>query len=659
VVLEHGHQQGEFTVLGESASRALALLEGGQAAITDIATFQEFTGLFGLVDRIDLILDPRASDSDPQGLLLRLPPGLMLQSPSASSESGREMIRAYELNLSILSFASLFVGMYLVYSLVALNAASRRHEIAVLAALGASPSQIFCLFLTDGLLLGILGWLMAIPLSGLLTRFLIQGVSQTVSTLFVRVRVEELGTNATEVMFGLGITLLVSVLAAFAPAREAMGVNPKEALAVSSPGTESNRPTRALFWSGWVLILLVLPLSRLPGINRMAIPGYVATVCLFGGFSLLSPFLLRATGWLLSPLLARAGITAFLAGRYLSISKTRTAISVGALITAVALFIALVIMIDSFRGTVQIWVRQTISGDLFVGPKLAEINRFRDHLNPRVMDGLKGLQAAVDLVPNRRFALQHGKLAYQLEAMAMERLFQHGNFIWMQGDPMSARALLIQGRGVIVSEVFSNRTDSGIGDRFKAQVTDAWLDLPIVGVVRDYRTHGGVVFCDFNALPASLGDVAWGGVRIFFKEPPLDHFSALAALRREIVKNCGSQLEMVAGQAIRDEVLRIFDDTFAVTTVLLIIALLVATLGIATTLAIVVLERARQLNIIYALGGAFSQIRAMILWEALLMVLSGEIAGAGCGFCLSYLLIYVINRQSFGWTFIYQLNPAA
>jgi putative ABC transport system permease protein len=46
----------------------------------------------------------------------------------------------------------------------------------------------------------------------------------------------------------------------------------------------------------------------------------------------------------------------------------------------------------------------------------------------------------------------------------------------------------------------------------------------------------------------------------------------------------------------------------------------------------------------------------MILWEATLLVLAGETAGLICGFILSYILVYVINVQSFGWSFIYQIN---
>jgi putative ABC transport system permease protein len=46
----------------------------------------------------------------------------------------------------------------------------------------------------------------------------------------------------------------------------------------------------------------------------------------------------------------------------------------------------------------------------------------------------------------------------------------------------------------------------------------------------------------------------------------------------------------------------------------------------------------------------------MIFWEAAFLVVIGELAGIICGFMLSYLLVYVVNRQSFGWTFIYSVN---
>jgi putative ABC transport system permease protein len=115
-------------------------------------------------------------------------------------------------------------------------------------------------------------------------------------------------------------------------------------------------------------------------------------------------------------------------------------------------------------------------------------------------------------------------------------------------------------------------------------------------------------------------------------------------------------LEMASGVELRRDVLRIFDETFAVTTILLLIALLVATLGIATTLSVMVLERIRHLQTLCAVGASHRQIRSMIFWEAVFMVAAGEVLGVVCGFVLAELLIDVINLHAFGWTFMYQVN---
>ena len=70
---------------------------------------------------------------------------------------------------------------------------------------------IFFLFLSEGAFLGLLGWLMAFPLAGLLVRYLLQGVSRTISTLFVRVHVDSLSLDPWEVILSFGVTVLVSV----------------------------------------------------------------------------------------------------------------------------------------------------------------------------------------------------------------------------------------------------------------------------------------------------------------------------------------------------------------------------------------------------------------------------------------------------------------
>ena len=174
--------------------------------------------------------------------------------------------------------------------------------------------------------------------------------------------------------------------------------------------------------------------------------------------------------------------------------------------------------------------------------------------------------------------------------------------------------------------------------------------------MRDYRTQGGVVFYSIKQFKERYHDSRWGGARIFFQNRSQDLSLAVSQLKSDIIDHWGDTLEMISGQDLRNSILKVFDETFAVTTVLLLIALVIAALGITTTLTVLVLERSRQLNTIFAVGASFGQIRTMIFWEAAFLVITGETAGIICGFLLSYLLVYVINQQSFGWTFLYSVD---
>jgi len=658
--LELAHNQGThaFRVLATLNPEGVALVEGGRVAITDIATYQEFTGLLGGVDRIDLIFRPGATAQEIENLMSTLPESVAMSPPSLARDSGNAMIRAYQLNLSVLSFVSLFVGMFLVYSLVALNAASRRRELAVMRALGASPGMLFRLFLAEGALLGLAGWLVAIPLSGLMVNYLLQVVSRTISTLFVRVQPGSLALSAWEVLFSFGATLFVSVMAAYQPARAAMGAAPKEAMEIGQRITQGRYTARRLVLPAIGCIVACAPLSLMRGTVGIPIPGYLAILLLFAGFSLLAPWMLQGMGRLLAPGLRRvAGIPAYLAGGYLRSSGTRISVSVGALITAVALFTSLVIMIHSFRRTVELWVQQTVSGDLFVTTKMGEINRYRFPIPEEVIAGLQRLAPEADFVQSRRYQLNHAGFPYEFEVLGMRTFLRHGGFVWLKGEPGKVLPRLEQGDGVLVSEVFANRTGLTVGEVFRARIESSRVILPILGVVRDYRTNGGIVYYSWHRFRERFHDPGWSGVRFYLKDS--DHKGRdgrLIALRNDIARRYGERLDMVSGQSLRQSILEIFDETFAVTTILLLIALVVAALGITTTLSILVLERTRQLNTIAAVGGSLAQIRGIIFWEAAYLVAVGEIAGLACGFILSYLLVYVINRQSFGWTFLYTVD---
>jgi putative ABC transport system permease protein len=112
----------------------------------------------------------------------------------------------------------------------------------------------------------------------------------------------------------------------------------------------------------------------------------------------------------------------------------------------------------------------------------------------------------------------------------------------------------------------------------------------------------------------------------------------------------GRKVLAFSNRTLREEAIKIFDRTFAITYALEGVAVFVAVMGVAGALLALVIDRRREFGLLRFLGASAPQLRRMILFEAGLLGLLANLAGLVLGFLLSLLLIYVINKQSFGWT---------
>jgi putative ABC transport system permease protein len=120
----------------------------------------------------------------------------------------------------------------------------------------------------------------------------------------------------------------------------------------------------------------------------------------------------------------------------------------------------------------------------------------------------------------------------------------------------------------------------------------------------------------------------------------------------------GSEVVMFTNRALRTEAMKIFDRTFAVTYALEAVAVAVAVMGIAGALLALVIDRRREMAVLRFLGADAGQIRRLALFEAGLLGILANGIGLVLGFVLSLVLIFVINKQSFGWTIEFHLPVA-
>ena len=133
----------------------------------------------------------------------------------------------------------------------------------------------------------------------------------------------------------------------------------------------------------------------------------------------------------------------------------------------------------------------------------------------------------------------------------------------------------------------------------------------------------------------------------------------LDSVRRAFVALAGPQrlFSITLNQSLRARVLAVFDQTFRITFALQLIAVVVAVLGVVTTLTALILQRGREIGVLRATGALTGQVRKMVLIESGLLGLIGSMLGCAAGLMLALLLVHVINKQFFGWSIRMTLEP--
>jgi putative ABC transport system permease protein len=204
----------------------------------------------------------------------------------------------------------------------------------------------------------------------------------------------------------------------------------------------------------------------------------------------------------------------------------------------------------------------------------------------------------------------------------------------------------------IVSEPFANKHHVHTGDTLRIPLGARAVPLTVAGIYYDYANDRGFVLVDRATLLRYLPESA-----------AHQHRRLPAARRRQSprlrrARNPPGAIpphDRPERNVLRRGAVEVFDRTFAVTYALEAVAIIVAMLGAANSLLALVLDRRREIGLIRYLGADRGQVRKMILTEAGLLGLLAGLLGLALGTALSLVLIYVVNKQSFGWTI--QFHP--
>jgi len=626
---------------------------GNESAIVmDIAAAQHALTRYGRVDRILLKVPPKPSVEEWIARIRpALPVGMEVRPQGAGTNENRRMLAAFRWNLRLLSYISLVVGAFLIYNSISVSVVRRRPDIGIVRALGASRAAILAAFVGEAASFGLAGALIGIPLGRFMASGAVKLMSATVEALYVSSRPGSIELDAASIFLALAIGVGVALLSAYSPAREAALVSPVEAMA------RGRREYDVRMHKGRDLLLaLALGIaaaiaSRAPAVSGKPLFGYLATVLLVAASALAIPGVVSAATSATSKIIqSLLGVEAMLASRSLAASLRRTSVLVAALSTAVAMMTAVGIMVGSFRQSVVLWMSNQLPADLYLRPAGSPAADRHPTISPGLADEIAKLPGVVAVERLRAYEIRYQGMpatlaSADLNVLDVIRWYPHSEFL--SGRPQQ-RVLpeLRHSNAVVVSEPFSYKHHLKAGEFITLSLGETQAVFHIADVYYDYSSERGSILMDRNTMLRYLPDPAPSNLAIY-----LSPGSNPEAVRAEIEKaTAGHRVLVFSNRDLRTEAVRIFDRTFAITYALEAVAVVVAVMGIAGALLALVIDRRRELGLLRFLGAASGQIRKLILVEAGLLGLLANLVGLLLGFALSLILIFVINKQSFGWT---------
>ncbi len=624
---------------------------GQVLAVMDIAGAQQVFGRVGRISRVDLRLAPSIErETARRRLAAELPAGIAVLTPADAESEVLGVSRAYRVNLTMLAAIALVTGGFLVFSAQLLAVVRRRQEFALLRALGLDRPSLRRGLLAEGAALGLVGGLIGVVLAYLLTALAFRLIGGDLGAGYFRGVAPRLQVEPGLTLLYLALAVLAGLAGAWLPAREAVRMVPARALRA---GDEAEvYQSRPRWGASLTLLGIAILLALLPPVGGIPVFGYLAIAAILAGAVLAlpgaTPWVMWLAGRLSGARATRGGALLWrLARARLAAAPGQAVVAGAGVVASVALAVSMVIMVASFRDSLDDWLSQMLPADLYLRASAASASGYLDLAAVERVAGLPGV-TAVRPIRFETLRLGEGKEPITLIARPVE---DTSGLPLVAGTLRSAAGDGDDDPPAWISEAMADRLGLGVGDRLKLPLGDRMPTFHIRGTWRDYARQQGAVVIEQDDFRALTGDTRSNDLGIFLSDGT-DPAAVMTAIRATLGERVS---EMILPGELRSMILQVFDRTFLVTYLMQAVAILIGLFGIGTTFAALATSRRKEFGILRHLGLPRRQIGVLLAAEAALVALVGVGIGLVAGGAIAVILIEVVNRQSFHWSMDIQL----
>jgi putative ABC transport system permease protein len=530
--------------------------------------------------------------------------------------------------LLVFALISVFVGSFIILNTFSILVAQRTRELALLRCLGATRRQVMASVLTEAAITGVVASLIGIA-AGMAIAV---GLEALLGSIGLDLSGTSLQLSGGTVIVSLLVGTLVTIAAATLPARRATRVAPVEALRDSAPAPSAVSLARiitglSMLAAGVGLILVGL---FVVSTNQLPLTGAGALLT-FLGVAVLAPMVVGPVVAVLgAPVAHFRGVPGQLARENARRQPRRTAATASPLMIGVGLVSCFTVVAASLKGSVNKIVDRTVSADYILSP---ENQGSGNALLPPELSHRLAADSRIALVSAVSGGTFHtGTEELQIEAIDPATVLRVADM-----TAKSGAALDRLGDGdVAISEDAAKSRSLKVGDVLPMQfarpgvhqqrITTVYARNPLFGdylVTRSTWQSGNVEVFDFVVLVKGASGVSQDALRGAIH-------SDLAAFPNVKVEN-NAEYKKSQGQQV-DVVLNLL-------TSLVVLAIVIALLGVVNTMALAIVERIRELGLVRALGMTRGQTRSMVRWETVLITVFGAVLGCVVGLFFGIALV--------------------
>lgn len=616
-----------FTITGILDDKlGLASTNGGRIGITHLTDLQEMLHFSERASHLELMItDLTQADDVRERIQQFVGEDYNVTFPAGTGDFTSGMVSAMQAGLTILAATLLALGAFLAYNTFTAAVVERRRDFALLRTICLSQRDAMKVTLYEAAITGFVGALvgivMGIGLAWLLT---------TVNAAILGYDFRTLSVPWANVLLAIVAGFVSTLFAAWLPAREAGQSAPISLF--TRLEVENERTTPWFIAITLAVIGVTFALIPWSGIFTIAAAA-IALILLFISVILFAPALVRGTTVVLGPVMrAVFKKAADLGIGFTKRNMARNAVAMATVAIGVSLIIGVGSMIDSINSSIQEWVESTIIGDQYITSPL----RFPD-----------GFQEQIEAVPGVRVA---SGVAMNIVRLRTDDLPRGRSITLLMVDPArfhpetgEGRFQYVRGQGngelgyeglsagdILIASTVAERYGLAPDDVVELRTTDGFASFRIAGVVVDFTGGGESAVASISQLPR------FGAGQPDLFVTLLDDDADMRATTDRVLEEFPElYLDITINQEYQRAVVDMSDRVFSTTRMLLILAMVVAGIGVSNTLGMNLASRAHEIAVLRAIGVRKRVILRMIFTEGLIITTAGGVAGVAIGMALA------------------------